>query len=364
MEVAVTVTWTLLVLAGAAGGEPEDSGESARAPDLRPASVRLAEGDATRPWGLLVQLKHSLGTGVFLADDTLRQSRSYVAQAWNIRPSYAFDAWGHRLRVSARLLFEIEYTEPDGNPPRRFSPRDASIGLSDTHLYTEPGSGVRFNAGLRWYFPTSYESLNVTRRWGALTLLAGASRTFGPVYLSYGLSFTKNFNSSKGLSDHSDVAVRTWGAGVLSGAGAVDPGTSFPDGLATSFSVTNSFTITYNIDESLSVSYSLMIWNLFEYTQDNVNTEDELTSPFADAGRGRSDLLWPTLDVTWALNGVLEPLVHLPFSLLVSAGITARHPAQTANNGDLMWPFFYPAFADSRAAENYGSVFIDITGVY
>ncbi len=91
---------------------------------------------------------------------------------------------------------------------------------------------------------------------------------------------------------------------------------------------------------------------------------DEFTSPNADAGRGREDWLFPTVDLTYVLNEALESILSLPFGLMVSAGITAEHPAQSDDNEEILWPVFYNTFGENRAANNYGSVYFDIIAVY
>ncbi len=360
-EIAATPVDTAAPADSAATEKPAASVE-----DDRPASVRLAEGGAAdRAFGALVVLDHTLGVGTFVRDATLRGSRAYVAQSWDLRPTYKFEAFGHKLKAGARFLFELELTTPDSNPARRFKPSDISVYLLDNNIYTEPLTGVTFTGVARWFLPTSWESVNVTNRYSALALGAGANRTFGPVYLEYGFSFTKNLNSTKGLQTPTDVPLHSFaGAGRRGDALPLEVGDSYDNGLNKSFRLTNSFAVTYNFDEHLSASYSLALLNDFRYTQDNVNVVDELSSPFADAGRGRTDSLWPTLDVTYVLDDLVAKVYPLPFSLMASVGLTALHPAQTRDNGNLIWPFFYQALGTNRAANNYASFYLDLVGVY
>lgn len=331
--------------------------------DTRPASVKLAEGGtADRAFGALVVLDHSMGTGTFLKDPTLRASRAYVVQSWDLRPTYKFDFFDHKLKAGGRFLFEVELTTPDTNPARRFRPADSSLYVLDNNIYTEPFTGVTFSGVARWFLPTSWESVNVTKRWGAFALGAGASRSFGPVYLDYGFSFTKNVNGTKGMQIPTDVAPHAF----LGPAGRGDelPLDAIDNGLNKSFRITNSFAVTYNFTDNLSASYALLILNDFRYTQDNINTVDEYTSRYADAGRGRVDSLWPTLDVTYVLDEVVGKLYPLPFSLMVSGGITALHPAQRADNGAILWPVLWNVMAFNRAADNYATFYLDLVGVY
>jgi hypothetical protein len=348
-----------------AASDPSAPAEAATvtATDDRPASVRLSDGDASeRVWGALVILDHSMGTGTFLADSTLRGARAYVAQSWDLRPYYRFKFLDHNLKVSGRFVFELEMTQPDTNPARRFKPLDMTVTLSDANVYTEPVSGVTFNAGLRLAIPTSWESINVNKRWTAGSLLLGASRSFGQVYLEYSFGFTKNFNSTKGKQNSTDVP---WHPFI----GPARRGVEVPDdavtvGMNASYRFSNSFAVTYNFTDNLNASYSLLIYNDFKYRQDDVNVIDGFASVNADDGRGRSDMLWPTLDVTYVLDELVAKVYPLPFSLMVSGGITSLHPAQTANNEGIMWPFFYQAMASNRAANNYASFYLDLVGVY
>jgi hypothetical protein len=59
-----------------------------------------------------------------------------------------------------------------------------------------------------------------------------------------------------------------------------------------------------------------------------------------------------------------DQLASLPVKLSLSAGLTALHPAQTSDNSSIYWPVLWNSFGSDRAANNYGSVYFDITGTY
>ncbi|MBI3179420.1 MAG: hypothetical protein HYZ27_07140 [Deltaproteobacteria bacterium] len=320
------------------------------------ATIRAKEEAEKKPWAVMVILDHAVGSGSFISDSTLRASRAYVAQSWDIRPSYTFPVADHKLKLGGRFVVEYEYTTPDTNPARRFKPADSRLYLSDAELYVEQLTGITFNAAATLFLPTSYESINVNKRWAGLRATAGASRSIGPVDLEYALAATKYLNSDKYRTVYSDV-LRD-GEGELSGTS--EPGTYLGGPANTSFDIINSFGVTYNVTETLSVAYSLLIWNTFAYRDDAVNSEDELASVNADAGRGRTDMLWPSLEVAYRLDDVVKDI--LPFKLTVAGGITALHPAQTADNQGILWPVFYQAFGQNRAANNYGSIYFDLIG--
>lgn len=334
--------------------------------DNRPLSVRLAEsGRGDKNFGLIVVLDHSVGTGTFMQDEILRQSRRYVAQNWDIRPSYSFDFLGHRPKVSARWVAELEMTEPDSNPARRFKPLDLSFALSDSKLFVDPWLGIRLSASVSLSIPSSWESINVAKRYTNMRTGVGLSRAIGPVYLTYGFTVGKSFNRTKGAKVPTDTPLPEFsGIRAVAPGGTSFIGNEYPNGFNSSHELINSFSITYSFTDNLSASYSLLIWNIYKYTQDNVNTADAYMSPYADDGRGRSDYLWPSLELAYVLDSAVEQVVKLPFSLTASAGISALHPAQTSNNKSIRWPLFYNVVGDNQAANNYASYYFALTGVY
>ena len=130
----------------------------------------------------------------------------------------------------------------------------------------------------------------------------------------------------------------------------------------TSFTFYNSLGLGYSLAETLSLSYSLSFINSFKYHL--VDVVDEYTSANADAGRGRSDLLSYSLGLSYALSSGLKDVIELPFSLSLAAGVAATHGAQTPDNKSFIWPTFYHAFGENRAANNYGSFYLEVSGSY
>jgi len=338
------------------------------------ARMEGTEGmDSGKAWGGTIVFEHAVGTGTFMSDSTMRKTNSYVAQSWDFRPYYVFSLDGIKLKASARLGFEWEYTKPDTNPGRRFKPTDTSLSLGAPQLYKEPLTDISFNASVRWSLPTAYGSWSVKRQYSVLGATVGAQRFFGPLHVSYALGGNRNFNTSK--VPYSAGTVCRAGEEGCDVAGGATQNITPPSGIAdpswvpagmmnTEYMVSNTFGIDYSVTEELSVSYSLALRNGFKYRDDNVNSLDDKTSPNADDGRGRTDQLWPSLSVDYALDGLIKPVLDLPVSLTASLGIVAMHPAKTKDNSSLMWPFFYQAFANNHAADNYGSIIFDIAGTF
>lgn len=317
------------------------------------------------PFGLRLRTEHAFGTGTFLANDALRQRYDKSTISWEIRPSYRFPLFGHTLEASLRLQFEVDLTTPDNSTGRRFRPSDASVYLTDPEIYEEPYSGIAFRGGMRVFLPTSYESLYVKKQWTAWQGFAGMKRSIGPLAFAYTFAFVKYFNQNT-------TPTRTTSN---SGTRASDPGRAVggdgdPAQISIGFAnrnvgVFNAIRADLNITDQLKVSYSLMFLNYWKYT---LNAKrDQYTAPNADSGAGRQDYLWPTLEVSYGLNqalGALLPSLPWPFELTASLGISALHPAQTKDNGSVLWPLFYQVFAENRAATNFGSIYIGLLAAY
>ena len=337
--------------------------QSQKAPVLEKPSSEL-ESVADLPpeedgkgWGLQLSIGHALGPGTFAKNDQLREQSDYFGQTWRFSGYYAVDLFGHRLKVSPAFAFSYEYTQPNRNPARRFNPGDASLSISDGELLSIPG-GIKVKGGMRWSFPTSYTSRNITRLYGAYNANLALSRKFGSLSLSYGFSASKFFNRSKVKTDFtqalraSDFATRR----VSGTTSELDAGFA-----NTSFSISNSVAASYNVTENFSFSYSVAIINQFKYKLSN---NDALRAAQADSGRGRSDRLSPNLGVSYALSKGLKGIAHWPVKLSLAAGIAASHPAKTADNKRILLPFFYNTFGQNRAANNFGSIYFDIVGSY
>jgi hypothetical protein len=315
--------------------------------------VKAAEEDKS-PFSAVVTLDHSIGTGTFVRNSGERDRARSVTESWDVRASYKFPFMDHKLSLGGRFMFDLSLTPPDTNPPRRFVPTDASVSVSDKNLYQHEASGVDVDGVVRLFLPTSWESIAVRRQWTALQVGAGFSRSFGAFDLKWSPGATKYINTSPVAMKYYDAsreAVSHLANPATLGAGFGNP----------NFQITNSFDVGYNYGELWKFSYSLAIMNAFLY---DVGHDDQYKGVNADSGAGRKDRLWPTLDATYALSDALGDKLQLPVKLELSAGITALTPAQTANNKNLMWPVFYQAFATNRAADNYGSIYFDISGTY
>jgi LysM repeat protein len=334
--------------------------------DAATLSASEEEADA-KPYSIAVSLSHAVASGTFIdtssyttLDEEFTSQYDYIGQSYALVPSYRFEAFGRKLSASAILAMDYELTTPNSNPARRFNPADVQLKLSDGSLYKDEWSGVNVSASLRAYLPTSYGAWSIFQRYMALRGGLGLSKSVGDLSLSYGFSYRKNFNASETRKKVTEVSrVNDPGFALRNGNDPflIDSGYS-----NTSFTLYNSFSLGYSVLETLSLSYAFSFINSFKYHL--VDVVDEYTSPYADAGRGRSDLLSYSLGVSYALSSGLKDVIELPFSLSLAAGVAATHGAQTADNQSFIWPTFYHAFGENRAANNYGSFYLEVSGSY
>lgn len=328
---------------------------------VQTADNQLLAQQVEKSFDASLRLDHSFGTGNFTRNEFVREQNDTVAQTWDLNLGYSFALLGHRPRLSLRTEMSIFYTRPNTNPARRINPADTRLTFADPQLYRDAWSRLLFTGNVGLLLPTSYESLKVNRQYFAVRAGLGIERKLGDFLLRYGSSFTKNFNQV-----HNKLTYTTTsrpGDVIVTGAGANEPA-GVPTGSGiTSFSLIHSLFASYSITPNIALSYALLIVNRWKYN--NVAQNDEFTSVHADSGRQRAvDQLWPTLELGWNATDFVGLLFTSPIQMRLSGGITALHPAQSDDNKHIVWPFFYQAFANNRAANNYGSIYVSVAGYY
>ncbi len=321
----------------------------------------------TKRFGLLAALSTYSGSGTFLANDALRHQNDYIAQILDIRPTFGFNLADHRMRLSARFAFETELTQPNTNPSRRWKPFDSSLAIADDTLFKEPVTGILFNAALRFIFPTSYESIRVREQWLGTGLSLGARRLIGDFQLSFNTSVTKYFNGSKTAIRRLDNArpEDTQDADETADF-ARSPSASFTSDIQsgpvnTSWLFANTVGVTWLASDRLAVSYSLGLLSFIRYSVQG--ERDAFTSPNADPGNPTAQRFNSSLEVSYDWSHVTKDEWGLPFSFTMALGIAAVHPVQENNNEGWIAPLIVNNFTN-RAANNYGSIYLDLVAIY
>lgn len=327
-------------------------------------NVLLLREQATRTkrFGLIATVSTLVGSGTFIDNAALRAQRDYVAQVFDFRPTYGFTIEGHRLRLQARIAFETEYTDPNTDSGRHWKPYDTSIALADDTLYKWERTGILFNSALRMTFPTSYESINVRQQWLGVTLSAGARRLVGPVQLGFNTAATRYINGSKTAVRRFDYTRR----GEADGNTATVPQNFDPVSLGfgptnNAWLFGNTVAATWLVTDRLAVSASLGLLIFVKYAV--TDTRDQYTSEFADVGHGSNERFQSGLEVSYDLTKKAKEEWGLPFGLTLALGAYAVHPVQQADNTGWIAPVVVNSFF-SRAANNYGTMYLDVIGIY
>ncbi len=313
-----------------------------------PDSVALLTGSATEgqrrsAFGGFVLLEQQLGIGTFVSDSYARNA--YYAWLLSLRPRYYFT---NRLFLELRIDLQQELTSSYATTTthkRQIMPSDTLLTLKYQDIYRERYTGIAISPFIRLGAPTSYES---TFRDQYLSAAAGfdLTRLFGPVYVDYLFRFNKNFNRYPVATLDVDASrptaiARTRGNEEL-GANLVAAGIN-----NTSFSIYNSLTATYIITDAWSVTLQLALLNAFTY---NSYPKDEFAADAAKGGRGQSDTMYGTIDVSY------QPFEHVGFSV----GVSSVQPPKTANNESFRFPFF--DFVSE--ANNYTYYYLDVYATF
>ncbi|MEZ4270513.1 MAG: hypothetical protein R3C68_03465 [Myxococcota bacterium] len=328
-----------------------------------------------RSYGVSAGLNHSIGTGTFVRNNHVREQSDRIVQIYDFSAFYRFDIRGHRLKLRPSFAFAYELTRPNSNPSRRFLPGDLRLSMIDEEIYRIPKVDIPMSSSVSWSVPTSLDSRRVSRMYGSLSGRVGLSRKFSHLSLYYAFGATKFFNAAKVKTSRS-VFARDTDAAAISSPGFPASNTTDPVlidmGFANnSFALAQTLGVSYEFLPDLRVDYTLSIVNGFKYKLERADTIESNgqsiivdQAQVADGGRGRSDVWAPTLSVSYALNNALDKVFTVPLQLILSAGLSAAHPIKSADNGDFILPFFYDSFAQNRAANNYGSFFVKIMGIY
>jgi hypothetical protein len=296
------------------------------------------------PLGASVSLSQSLGGGTFTEDPYVRRASYDVSLSlspyWRITPLLRLSAG---LSVSQSLVENYDSSVVSKN---RILLSDTSLALNHMRLFVIPGVGISVRGGISITLPTSlqsqYRSLYFSSKAGL-----SMSKSIGPVYFAYGLSFFKNFNRyTSPVLDKSKVGEHV----VLAHYGGNEQLTTdlvAVGGNNTNFGIGNQFVVSWNISDELSLAAMYGINHAWTY---NTYEDDELTGLYADAGRGMRDSQMGVVDISYMVNP------HLYLSL----GSQTMVAPKTADNKGVIFPFLN----FSNNYRNNSSVYLSVGGQF
>ena len=275
------------------------------------------------PIGVSGGLSQTIGGGSFTKDPYVRRPSvtlgMSVSPYWRITPLMRLSAG---VGVSTTL---VENYNSRNTRPHQWYVSDTSLSFSHAQIYKIPVVGIGIRGGVSLGFPSSLQSQYRTLLMSSRANL-GFSRAVGPVYFSYGFSFFKNFNRyTSPVLDKDKVGDQVILAHYLGNEQLTTDLVSV-GGNNTSFGLSNSFLVSWNITSglSLAVYYALTQgWTYGSYP------DDELTSEFADAGIGRRDSQTGVIDVSYSFNKYVS----------ASLGVQTSTAPKTADNKAIIFPF-------------------------
>lgn len=321
----------------ASAGSPTAHAQELVAPDGAPA-------EEARGWGGTVLLENAVGRGALT---TLPEDRRPL---WtllvSVAPSYTLDearAFTVGLAFDASVNL-VENADSSNTRPHQFQPGDLQVTANLGELASLLDGG--FTLGLDAYLaaPTSLYSRYTGK---VLSAHGGTSASWSPLdSLTLGAStgLTKHFYTSSNAT----LDVANFDApplGRASGAETLADGRLAVSGNLTSFAVDYGTSIAWLPLESLEVACRLDFVSAWTST---AFPDDGFTSPNADAGRGQSDFMYGTLEVSWAAHD------HLSLAL----GTVTEQEPKSADNERLRFPFWDL----TNGAANRQVVYIDLIG--
>ncbi len=318
------------------------------------------DAEPTKPWSLSARTAFSVGSASFASNDYIADYYESIGMSMTLGAGYSFDLLGKSLRAGFSFPFRVALQdEVNSNPSRRFSPFDSSLSLSAGSLFNDEDiTGINVSGRFSWALPTSYESINIRKKWGGLSTGLTFSRAWGGFNVSVSSSYFKSFHSSK-------VPLAPTEIYRASDLATVDGDVAFIErGFAnTSYGFSQGLSLGYSFLDNFSVGYNVGIANYFKY---DIVPEDDVYTPEGsdlDTGAGRLDALSAGFSFTCNVAGLLEDVVELPTSLSATLAASASHPAQTPDNKGFILPVVFNNFGN-RAANNYSSISLSLTAAY
>jgi hypothetical protein len=312
----------------------------------------LPPGQIAVPGGFSV----ALGTQMSFGQSTFQSGGNYtrdpmVDWSLSLSPSFMFSD-GTRLAANASLSQELTQSGGDDEPQTLIF---SDVGLSASRPLYRFDGGPNLFGSLAMQLPTS-EGSRVETLVTSLGARVSAAQPVGPVFLSLGTGFRKNFHrythptrdpgTGRALTTRDGLVVEEVVTGLARNGGSELAGATYFDGESnnTSMVLSNSISAFYPATEKLGfgISYNLShSWTYESYPL------DELSGVGARAGRGRRDSHGGSLFANY------QALEQLAFG----AGMATGGPTRTADDKRIRFPFFNFEGEES----NMTSFFLSVT---
>jgi hypothetical protein len=307
----------------------------------KPNAAPAAPQNALPPGAIEVPSGFSIavGTQMSFGQSTFQFGSSYardpmVDWSLSLSPSYMFS---DGTRVSANASLSQELTEANGDDdPQTLIFSDISLGVGRS-LHRFKG-GPQIFGSLSLQIPTSESSRVETLR-TSLGARLSAAQPVGPVFLSLGSGFRKNFheythptrnpNTGDPFTTRDGLVVEELVTGIARTGGSELAGATYFEGETnnTSFIWSNSLSAFWPATETLGFFISYNLSHSWTYESYDL---DELSGVGATGGRGRRDSHGGSISAQW------QPLDQFAFGL----GMGTGGPTRTADDKRIRFPFF------------------------
>lgn len=311
----------------------DDRSDQGGEEEVAPANA-LPPGQIPVPSGLSV----AVGTQMSFGQSTFQFGSSYardpmVNWSLSLAPSYFFGD-GTRIAANASLSQEITEANGDDDPGTVIF---SDIGLTASRPLYRFEKGPMVFGALSLQLPTSTASRVETRIMSAGARVS-ASQPVGPVFLTLGSGFRKNFHeythptrdpSADRLVTRDGLVVEEVVTGLARIGGSELAGATYFDGESNNTSMiwSNSLSAFWPATQKLGLGISYNLSHSWTYESYPL---DEFSGVGASAGRGRRDSHGGTL------FAIYQALEELSFGLGMSTG----GPTRTADDKRIRFPFF------------------------
>ena len=340
MSSLLPLALSALVMGTSAPAEEREGGDE---PPIE-ASVLAEEEESASPFSASVLAEVSLGAGTFTPGPA---KRPYMNLLTRVSGAYTFESLGLSLGLSFSVnVNALENADSSNTVPHQVKPGDLRLEADIEGLLTDAPLGLEVSPRLALILPTSLESIHVGK---VLGVHAGVALSIEPLdwlYLDMRTSFTKNFN----LSTHAILEAERFDLAPLSRAGgaeAIAEGRVATAGGLTSWFCVWGMGVAFTPVKDLEILIDFEMLHLFSYDRIPL---DQYSSPYADAGRGQSDLMYGTIEVSY---GLLE-------GLRLALGTLVEQEPLSADNTSPRFPWW----DTTNQSANRQVFYLDVIGSF
>jgi len=308
--------------------------DSAQAARVLPANA-LPPGQILVPSGfsIAVSSQMSFGQSTFQVDSGYARD-PMVDWSLSLSPGYFFGE-GTRISANASISQELTLGGGDDDPQTLIM---SDIGLSASRPLYKFEHGPQIFGSLAMQLPVS-KSSQVDSLITSLGARLSASQPVGPVFISIGTGFRKNFhrythpvrdpNTGDDLVTRDGLVIEEVVTGIARTGGSELDGATYFDGESNNTSMvwSNSISAFWPVSDKIGLGISYNLSHAWTYESYDL---DELSGVGASAGRGRSDSHGGSIFANY------QALDQLAFGL----GMGTGGPTRTSDDKRIRFPFF------------------------